>query len=198
MDGKGRFTRAVERFDAANADDPNHETVDGADQPKELVYARRMTATLARFAPNASEIVRLAARSQHIRRWSVPRTDYPDGRDGYRRGRTHLYGVHADTAATILRDVGYDDPTVSRVASLLRKERLKVDPEVQLLEDVACLVFLEHYLSDFVPKHDEQKLTGVLQKTWRKMSAAGHEAALALDFPSELRAFLARAVGPVR
>ncbi len=194
MNGDTKFARAIERFDTANADDPNPETIDGVDQPKELVYARRMTSTLARFAPHASDVVRLAARSQHIRRWTVPRADFPAGRDGYRRWRTHLYGLHADTASAILRDVGYDESTVSRVASLLRKERLKLDPDMQLLEDVACLVFLEHYLPDFAPKHDDEKLVGVLRKTWRKMSPAGREAALMLPLTSSLRALVERAL----
>ena len=167
---------------------------DGVEQPKELLYARRMTARLDRFAPDAPEPVRLAARSQHIRRWTVSRTDYPEGRDGYRRWRTDLARFHASTAAVILREVGYDDATVVRVESLLRKERLKTDPDVQLLEDVICLVFLEHYLSDFVEKQDDATLVGVLRKTWRKMSDYGRQAALELNLSVELRALIERAV----
>ena len=96
----------------------------------------RMTACLDRFGPDAPEPVRLAARCQHIRRWTILRTDYPEGRDGYRRWRTDLARFHASTAAAILREVGYDDATVARVESLLRKERLKADPDVQQLEEV--------------------------------------------------------------
>ena len=195
MSPSDRFQCAIEQFDTANAKDPNRESVDGVEQPKELLYARRMTACLDRFGPDAPEPVRLAARCQHIRRWTRPRADYPEGRDGYRRWRTDLARFHATTAAAILREVGYDDATVARVESLLRKERLKTDPDVQLLEDVICLVFLEHYLSDFAPKHDEEKLLGVLRKTWRKMSDAGRSAAQALDLPAESTALVARAVG---
>ncbi len=189
-----RFRRAVERFDAANGEDPNRELADGVEQPKELVYARRMTARLDRFRPDAPEAVRLAARCQHIRRWTIPRTDYPAGREGYRRWRTELARFHADTAAAILHDVGYGDEVVARVGSLLRKERLKADPDVQLLEDVICLVFVEHYLAGFAPKHDEETLAGVLRKTWRKMSEDGRRAALALDLPAALRSLVERAV----
>ena len=189
-----RFRRAVERFDAANGEDPNRELADGVEQPKELVYARRMTARLDRFRPDAPEAVRLAARCQHIRRWTIPRTDYPAGREGYRRWRTELARFHADTAAAILRDVGYGDDVVARVGSLLRKERLKADPDVQLLEDVICLVFVEHYLAGFAPKHDEETLAGVLRKTWRKMSEDGRRAALALDLPEKVRSVVERAV----
>ena len=194
MTAHDRFRRAVERFDAANSEDPNRELADGAEQPKELVYARRMTARLDRFRPDAPEAVRLAARCQHIRRWTIPRTDYPAGREGYRRWRTELARFHADTAAAILREVGYGDEVVARVGSLLRKERLKADPDVQLLEDVICLVFVEHYLASFAPKHDEETLAGVLRKTWRKMSEDGRRAALALDLPEKVRSVVERAV----
>jgi hypothetical protein len=189
-----RFQRAIDRFDASNAEDPNQDLVNGVAQPRELVYARRMTACLDRYRPDAPEAVRLAARCQHIRRWTSARADYPDGRDGYRQWRTELARFHASTAAAILRDVGYDDALVARVESLLRKEQLKADPDVQLLEDVICLVFLAHYLADFVSKHDDDTLLGVLAKTWRKMSDEGRGAALALDLPAVQRALVERAV----
>ena len=196
MTSDDRFRRAVERFDAANGEDPNLELADGVEQPKELVYARRMTARLDRFRPDAPEAVRLAARCQHIRRWTIPRSDYAAGREGYRRWRTDLARFHADTAAAILGEVGYGDEVVARVGSLLRKERLKADPDVQLLEDVICLVFVEHYLAGFAPKHDEETLDGVLRKTWRKMSEDGRRAALALDLPENVRSVVERAVAP--
>ena len=196
MTSDDRFRCAVERFDAANGEDPNRELADGVEQPKELVYARRMTARLDRFRPDAPEAVRLAARCQHIRRWTIPRSDYAAGREGYRRWRTDLARFHADTAAAILGEVGYGDDVVARVGSLLRKERLKADPDVQLLEDVICLVFVEHYLAGFAPKHDEETLDGVLRKTWRKMSEDGRRAALALDLPENVRSVVERAVAP--
>ena len=190
-----RFREAMARFDRANAEDPNLETVDGASHPKELLYARRMSDALERFAPDASEVVRLAVRCQHIRRWTVPRDSYPDGRDGYRRWRTDLGRFHAETAGGILREVGYDDATVGRVRALLRKERLKADPEVQLLEDVVCLVFLRHYLAPFAARHEEEKVVGILRKTWPKMSERGRSAALGLELAPELRALVTRSAG---
>ena len=187
---------AIARFDAANAGDPNRDLVDGIEQPRELVYARRMTETLERFAPDAPDVVRLAVRCQHIRRWTISRADYPDGRDGYRGWRNDLARFHAETAGGILRGVGYGDALVARVQALLRKERLKTDPDVQLLEDVACLVFLQHYLPAFAPRHDEDKVVNILRKTWRKMSARGQAAALRLDLDPGLRQLLARATSP--
>lgn len=174
-----RFATAVAAFDAANAQDPHVEPEEGTVQPKELLYARRMSAMLDRFAPDASETVRLAVRCQHIRRWEIPRERYPRSPEGYKAWRRCLMDFHAETAGRILHDAGYDEATVARVQSLLRKERLKLDPESQLVEDVVGLVFLQHYLERFVAEHrdfDQAKLAGILRKTWLKMSPRGREA----------------------
>ena len=189
-----QLIEAIARFDAVNAEDPNQETIDGVQRPKELVYAERMSAWLDKLAPDASEVVRLAVRAQHIRRWTVEREGYPMDRAGYRKWRTDLGKFHAEMAGSILREVGYGDETVARVQALLRKERLKADPEVQLLEDVACLVFLDHYFAEFARKHDAEKLVGIVRKTWRKMSPRGHEAARGLRFPPDLGVIVTRAL----
>ena len=192
---EARFRMAVERFDAANAEDPNHEDVDGRMEPKELVYARRMSACLHTYAPNASEPLRLAARAQHIRRWTIPRSDFPPGRDGYREWRTTLGVFHAEAAGGILSELGFEDATIERVQSLLRKERLKADPDAQTLEDVACLVFLEHYAPRFASQQDEVKLVSILRKTWRKMSERGRAVALELDLDFNVRRLVQMAAG---
>ena len=189
-----RFNAAIARFDAANADDPTTEVFQGAVYPKELLYAQRMTAWLDNIAPDVSEALRLAVRCQHIQRWTIPRHTYAMDRTGYLRWRTTLARFHADTAAAILRDVGYDDATIRRVQRLLRKESLKRDPEVQCLEDVICLVFLENYLAEFATQHDEAKIIDILQKTWKKMSSRGHEIALTLPMAPEARRLVAQAL----
>lgn len=176
---------AFRRFDEANAEDPNVEMVDGRSRPKELVYGQRMSARLDAFAPDAPEAVKLAARAQHIRRWEVPRSSYPGGRAGYLKWRTDLYKRHGEIAGAIMREVGYGDDTIERVQTLLRKRGLKTDPDVQLLEDVICLVFLEHYFHDFAKKHEESKLIPIIQKTWKKMTEQAHAVALALDYAPE-------------
>jgi hypothetical protein len=185
-----RFQRAVERLDAANAEDPNRELADGREQPKELLYAQRLSAMLESYAPDASEALRLAARCQHIRRWTIPRTDFPGTPAGYKQWRSKLQQFHAETAARILRDTDYGQDTVARVQTLLRKEQLKLDPEVQTLEDVVALVFLENYLEDFVARHagyDEAKWIDILKKTWFKMSPRGRKAALStIRLPASL------------
>ena len=187
-----KFLAAIEKIDAANSQDPNRI----GDLPAELLYSRRMSDWLTRLDPNAGEALQLAAHAQHIRRWSIPRSEYPITRAGYHQWRTALYSFHADTAAEILREVGYDEAIISRVRSLLRKEKLKADPEMQTLEDVACLVFLENYFAEFAPKHDEEKVIGILRRTWKKMSDRGHAAALQLNMPSDARRLVEKALTP--
>lgn len=189
-----RFALAIARFDEINAADPNRELDDGVERPKELLYAQRMTRWLERLAPDASELLRLAARCQHIARWEIPRDRYPMDRRGYHRWRTALAQLHADRAAEVLREVGYGDDVIARVQALVRKERLKFDPEVQLLEDVVCLVFLESYFADFARRHDDEKVITILRKTWAKMSPAGRQAALGLDLPADARRLVERAI----
>lgn len=189
-----RLQDAIARIDAANAEDPNREFVDGAARPKEVVYAERMTGWLERLAPSASEALRIAARAQHIERWTMPRAEFPDGREGYLRWRTTLAKFHAERTAAIIAEAGYQADVIDRVKGLLRKHRLKTDPEVQMLEDVACLVFLESYFADFSKRHDEAKVIGILRKTWAKMSPKGHAAALALDMPDDARILVEKAL----
>jgi hypothetical protein len=186
---------ALARIDAINAADPRTTQVGDRTEPKELLYSRRMSAALERFSPGASESLRLAARAQHIARWKIPRSSYPEGRDGYRAWRTKLQEVQAELAAEVLRGVGYAESTILRVMSLLRKESLKRDPEVQILEDVACIVFLEHYFEEFARDRAEDQLVGILKKTLAKMSLRGREAALFVELDSRGKRLLAQALG---
>lgn len=192
-----RFRAAIEGFDRLNRDDPNEDATSGQPYPKELLYAERMTAWLMRLAPDASEPLQLAARSQHIGRWTIPRSHYPMDRRGYHQWRTALARFHAQTAREIMQDTGYDEPTIARVENLLKKTHLKNDPEAQRLEDTACLVFLEHYFSAFAQKHDEQKLIEILQKTWKKMSAQAQQTALTLTLADADRALIEKALSAI-
>jgi hypothetical protein len=154
-----------------------------------------MSARLALFRPDAPEPLRLAARAQHIRRWEVERDRFPRTRKGYIHWRTTAARHHAEVASRILREVGYDEATVARVSDLLEKKRLKSDPDAQVLEDVACLVFLEHYLDGFAAGQDDAKLVQILAKTWDKMSAAGRAAAGELPLSTKASALIGRALG---
>lgn len=191
---RARFETALGKIDDANARDPNRIGADGTGRPRELVYSEWVSDWVLRLRPDASTALRLAARCQHIRRWEVPRNSYEMTRAGYLKWREDLKKFHAETAAAILRDAGFDESLVARVRELNLKRDLKTDPECQTLEDALCLVTLEHQLSELMEKVEEEKLIGVLQKTWKKMSDAGRAAALGIAFTEKEKAIVLRAI----
>lgn len=188
--------QAIEAFDAANAADPNREIYDNQSFPKELLYARRMSEELARFAPDASLHLRLAARAQHIERWKSPRADYPEGRAGYKKWRSQLSLFHAQRAAEIMTSVGFEAEDVEKVKRLIVKRGLKTNPETQTLEDVICLVFLKYYFNHFAGKHEEAKVIDIVQKTWSKMSEKGRDAALKISYSENILKILQKSLRP--
>jgi hypothetical protein len=185
------FRRAIDALDAVHAGDPEK---DAAGVAKELLYAQRMSTWLEMLAPNASDELRLAVRCQHLRRWAIARSAYPEGKVGYLRWRKDESLAHAALAGEILARAGCGADTVRRVQSLVKKERIKHDPEAQLLEDAACLVFLEFEFAAFAAKHDEAKLLDILRKTWPKMSPQAQAAAQRLKMPAPLRALVGKAL----
>jgi Domain of unknown function (DUF4202) len=193
------FQSAITSIDQANAEDPNRETADGKEHPKELLYSQRMTEMQERYIPDASEAVKLAVRAQHIQRWKIPRSSYPMDKQGYLQWRTGLYKFHADMAGEIMKKAGYDDEMIGRVRKIVGKKGLKVNPETQLMEDVVDLVFIEHYLTGFValhPEYDEAKWIPIIRKTWQKMSSHAHEFALSgkIRLPEALVPLILKAV----
>jgi len=186
---------AFQAFDQANEADPNKEKWQGKEYAKEVLYAQRMTQGLNQFLPSASEALQLAARAQHICRWEIPRADYPLGRKGYNQWRAALRVLHADKTANILEQIDYEPDLIDRVKFLILKKQLKRDEETQALEDVICLVFLEHYFLPFAEKHTEEKVIEILQKTWKKMSEQGQQAALQLPLSEQAIALIEQALG---
>lgn len=191
-----RFQLAVQKIDEANSADPNREVFEGKEYPKELLYSIRMSRWVEKIAPEAGEALKLAARGQHLCRWEVPRSGYSMDRAGYLKWRTYLYTYHADKTAAILKDCGYGTEVVERVRTLIQKKNIKTDPEMQTLEDVICLVFLENYFAEFSVKHDEEKMIVIIQKTWKKMSETGHRAALNIPVDDASKALLQKALKP--
>ncbi|NTV71791.1 MAG: DUF4202 domain-containing protein [Azonexaceae bacterium] len=192
-----RFNQTIALFDAANAQDPNQD--EGL--PKELLYAQRMTEMIGRFAPEASEVAQLAVRAQHIKRWTVPRSSYPLGKPGYFAWRTGLYRFHADTAGELMRQAGYDEAMVEQVKTAISKQDIKTNPnpDTQLLEDVSCLVFIEHYMLGFAGQqadYTEEKWLGIIRKTWKKMSATAQAFATSggIKLPEALVPLILKAV----
>jgi hypothetical protein len=186
--------RALAAIDAANADDPHRLRVRGGWRPKEIAHAELATEWVERLAPDPSEALRLAARAHHLRRWTIARSDYPTGRRGYHRWRRALQALHAREAGAILADAGYDGATIRRVQAMVQKQGLGSDPEVQVLEDALCLVFLETQLHDLAARLEEEHLLTVLRRTLAKMSREAIGRAGELSLAPAARALLERAL----
>ena len=198
-DDNSRYQRARELIDAANGADPNQVSAEGRDWPKELLYSEHMSDMLDRFDPEADDVMKLAIRAQHIERWKSPRKAYPEGRIGYLQWRKDLYKIQANRAAELMTEAGYDEAETDRAWRAVAKKNIKGNPDTQLLEDVTDLVFMEHYMLEFVGKHpeySEEKWIEIIQKTWRKMSDDAHQFALsgAVNLPESLLPLIQRAV----
>jgi hypothetical protein len=191
-----RLSEAIMAIDTANADDPNTESDNGIARPAALLYGKRMSSALEKLYPDAGELLKLAARAQHIRRWTIARSGYPMDRQGYLQWRNTLKHMHADLTGEIMERCAYPPPAIARVKSLLRKEHLKRDPETQAIEDAACIVFLGYYFEEFAAKHDDRKIIAILRKTWIKMSETGRRAALALPLSPKAQALIEAALDP--
>lgn len=199
MSEKSRLERAMARIDAAHAEDPNmaSPTADPSTDkplPYELHYANKMTKYLKAREPNASDLLQLAIRAQHFRRWEVPRDSYPMTKAGYYSWRTGLKKRQAEQAGTICREEGYSSDEVDQIEGYIRKEDLKTSHETQVLEDVACLVFLDDQFEEFEKAHDEEKIIKILQKTWVKMTDKGHELALGIQMSDRAKELVGKAL----
>ncbi|MCB1985089.1 MAG: DUF4202 domain-containing protein [Burkholderiales bacterium] len=193
------FAKAIALIDAANREDPNMETCDGKEWPKALLYSYRMTDMLERFAPNADEVLKLAVRAQHIQRWKSPRSDYPMDRKGYHQWRAALNEFHARTLAALLARVGYDAAFIGRVELIVGKKLRKTNSGTQLLEDVAGLVFFEHYLAAFAaihPEYNTAKWNDILRRIRRKLSDRAHQFVLAghIKLPESMAGLIRQAM----
>ena len=189
--------RVLELIDRLNREDPNTDLVGGAARPRELVYAERLSAWVQRLNPHASEALQIAARGQHIQRWTIPRSRYPMTRQGYLRWRETLKTFHAQTVGTLMRQAGYTEGDIARVQLIISKRRLTDDADTQTLEDALCLVFLETQFTDLKHKTSDDKMRELIRKTWAKMSERGRSAAMQLPLGNEERTFLADALSGV-
>ena len=180
-----RLDSALAAIDAANDADPD--ISEGT--PAARLYGERMTAELERLFPGSSEELRIAARGQHIERWTSPRANYPEGREGYLTWRRELGAFHAARVGEIMAEAGYDEDSIVKVGTMLRKEGIKRDPEVQALEDVICFTFLRWYFQPFAEGRDPAALEKIVAKTARKMSSVARARALKeFDLPAPFAA----------
>lgn len=194
MSPKSKLETAIELIDAENARDPHSEFVQGSPRPRELVYAERLNVWIEKLAPDASDILRIAARCQHLCRWQVPRASYPMDRIGYLQWREDLKKLHAQKAGEILTKAGYGAKVIEKVQALNLKKNFPKDPESRVIEDALCLMFFQYQFADIARDHPEEKVIGILQKTWKKMTPKARKMALALELGPREKGLVERAV----
>src|SRR5882672_4961786 len=178
-----RLQNVLQAIDAYNAKDP---------RAQELPYSEKLSGWVLRLNPSPSEALRIAARGQHIGRWTIPRESYPMDRGGYLRWREELKRFHAKTVGEIMAQAGYADSEIERVKQIILKKNLpagrqvsKPNLDAQTVEDALCLVFLESQFEELHQKTPDPKMIDIIQKTWKKMSAKGKEVALSMKLPAE-------------
>jgi hypothetical protein len=191
-----RLEKVLAAIDAANGQDPVSAETEGRTIARARLYGMRMSDALADFMADAPEALRIAARAQHIERWTIPRSAYGEGRIAYLKWRKDLQQHHARRTGDIMRAAGYGEDEIERVAALLRKERLKYDALAQALEDVICLIFLQFEAPEFIALHEDAKVRDILAKTARKMSARGLAEAGKLKLEARLQRLLDEALAP--
>jgi hypothetical protein len=189
-----KLQTTLEKFDAYNKKDPHVFSWEEIDYPQEYFLALKLYEWVLKLAPDVSEELLLASRSQHIGRWEVPRDSYPDGRDGYLKWRRDLGLYHAGKAAEIMEEAGYNAQQIDRVKQIIQKQKIKVDSEVQVMENALCLVFLEFQYEGFYPKHHADKVINILKKSLLKMDAHGHQHALTLKYSEQGMYFIGEAL----
>ena len=190
-----RFAQAANALLDISRGDPTQETPpNGEPQPRELLQTQNLVIWLCRLEPNASTALRLAGYAQHVGRYRTPRSSYPAGRVGYLKWRTDQAKRHAETAASILTQAGYDEAVIQRVRRIVTKSQRTQDAEVQTMEDALCLAFLEHEYPTFSALHSDEKVIHILQKTWGKMSDRAHTLATQLPFAGRPQRLLTKAL----
>jgi len=189
-----KLQRLNQSIDEFNRNDPHRDLVDGIPVPHELAYSERLTNWVLKLNPSASEALLIAARGQHIGRWTIPRQTYPMNRGGYLRWREELKKFHAEKLTELMRAADYRDDIIQKVRAIVLKKEIKSDPDTQTLEDALCLVFLETQFKDLKAHTSEEKMIGILRKTWGKMSSQGRQAAGELAFDPEEKRLLTAAL----
>lgn len=189
------YDKALLAIDAAHSLDPReHITSAGLKIPYELHYAQKMSHYLTLRDPQASPVLKLAIRAQHLRRWEIPRDSYPMTKAGYYSWRTYLKKRQAEIVEDICIASGVEREEAEKVGSLVRKEDLKTDEKTMVLEDVACLVFLDDQFEKFKDGYDEDKVIHIVKKTWVKMTDKGHDLALQIPMTDESKRIIGKAL----
>ncbi len=202
---KNKLESVLFAIDDINRQDTNITLSNNEQHPKELLYGQRMTTCLMQHWPQASELLQIAVRAQHIKRWHLKRDEFKQGKAGYYQWRIALGKFHGELTAKIMLEHGYTPEQAEQTSVIISKElikknksKVKINDDSQTLEDVACLVFLEHYFDEFsaqyIEQNNEAKIIRIVQLTWKKMSEDAHNIALQLSLPEHLSSLVTKAL----
>src|SRR5512145_35562 len=140
-----QYLKATAEIDKAHALDSSEQNQNGEHLPAELLYSRRMIELLNMVNPDSTAALRLAAQCQHFRRWEVPRGDYPYDRRGYHQWRRAVMDYQLEKTKELLLQVGIENDDIQQIVTTLFEQGNKMNPDAQIIMDVACLVFLKWY-----------------------------------------------------
>lgn len=191
-----KIIEALNIFDQLYEQDPNTEIYNGKEYPKEYLYSLRMLETLSQIFKNANTVQVIAAKAHHLCRWEIPRTTFAKGKQGYLKWRQTLYKHQSEKATHVLTQLQFDKQTIEDIANAIQKKGLKQNFNTQVVEDVACIVFLKYYIDNFIKSHgnDEEKIIGIVKKTWDKMSPIAHDHALQIPYNKNTSAIIIKAL----
>lgn len=188
------FPRAVEAFEAIGKQDPRAVEFEGEVLPRQLAESRLLQRFALELNPTPSKALLLSCFCQHLGRFKCLRSEFPQGKEGYKAWRVDAARRSALQACEILTHLGYDGAVTAAVSDIVNKRKRATNPDSQTMEDALCLAFLHLDAPDFAKKHEEAEVIRILQRTWLKMSALGHELALAQKLSPELRALIEKAL----
>jgi hypothetical protein len=165
-----RYHNAHTIFIGLHNEDPVQLFYDGQSIGEETLYAYRMLEMLRAYQPVSSPQLEVAAMAHHLKRWEIKRSDYPLDKQGYFLWRRQVAKHQLSLTAQVLDQSGFDASERDQIIAILKKENLNTNPLAQVMEDVACMVFVQYYLEAFAAPHNTDKVVDIVRKTMLKMS----------------------------
>jgi hypothetical protein len=186
------YHKATLELEKVHGMDTTREIYNGNQYPSESLYSHRMLQMLEKVNAEASNILKLAAQCQHLKRWNIPRGEYPYNRRGYHEWRRVVMEYQLKEMEEILSKVGISNEDILLVTDALRNQGDKSNSNAQIITDTACLVFIKWYMEPFATKHQSEKVTDIMKKTMRKMSETGLQLISRLNLPTTASQILER------
>lgn len=188
-----KFQKAITKIQEGLKKDPRWESFQGREGGRDELFTQRVVEWIQKLESSPSEILLLAAWGHTQNRWTLERSTYPMNTKGYHQWRFAQSKLSANEAEKILRDCGYNDEIVQKVCTLILKSNFPKDPDSQVLEDAACLAFMEMKYESYIPEWGEEKYIRILKGTLEKMTPRAQTLALKISYSPAGRQLLEKA-----